>query len=400
MKSDLTKLEARRIALHAQGFCNQNRDNKKNWSAIASTIKDLHLLQIDSVNVLVRSHYLPLFSRLGNYDRSVLDKRTLESTNRHVFECWAHEASLVPMDMHPLMRWRMNRAKTGTHMYSSMIRFATDEKAFLKKTLEHIRKTGPTGASAIPNSGKGEGGWWGWSKGKMTMETLFAQGLVTTTKRDKFERIYDVPERVIPSEVLNAATPTESETFRTLICLSAQALGIATEFDLRDYFRLPIVETKTAISECVENGDLIPVNVDGWTMPTYIHKSTKLPRKAGGTALLSPFDPLCWERDRTERLFNFHYRIEIYTPQPKRKFGYYVLPFLNGEDISGRVCLKADRENGTLRANAIHHEEMVDPEETAKAMAGELVKMAEWLGLPNVEVKKSGNLAKALLPHF
>ena len=399
MKSELTKLEARRIALHAQGFQNQNRDTKKNWSAIASTLKDLHLLQIDSVNVLVRSHYLPLFSRLGNYDRSVLDKRTLEATNRHVFECWSHEASLVPMEMHPLMRWRMNRARSGNGTYRSMSQFAKDEKVFLKKTIQHIRKNGPMGASSIPGSGKGEGGWWGWSKGKMTMETLFDQGLVTTHRRDKFERIYDVPERVIPSEILNAATPSESETFRTLISLSAQALGIATEFDLRDYFRLPIAETKAAIAECVENGDLIPVKVDGWTKPTFIHKSTKLPRKAGATALLSPFDPLCWERDRTERLFNFHYRIEIYTPQPKRKFGYYVLPFLNGEDISGRVCLKADREAGTLRANAIHHEEMVDPAETAKAMAGELVKMAEWLGLPNVEVKKSGNLAKYLIKH-
>jgi uncharacterized protein len=176
------------------------------------------------------------------------------------------------MDMHPLMRWRMDRAKAGTQMYSSMIRFAKDEKAFLKKTLDHIRKTGPTGASAIPGSGKGEGGWWGWSKGKMTMETLFAQGLVTTTKRDKFERIYDLPERVIPSDILNAATPSEAETFRTLISLSAQALGIATEFDLRDYFRLPIAETKTAITECLENGDLIPVTVDGWTNPlTFIN---------------------------------------------------------------------------------------------------------------------------------
>ena len=400
MKSELTKLEARRIALHAQGFQNQNRDTKKNWSAIASTIKDLHLLQIDSVNVLVRSHYLPIFSRLGEYDRSVLDKRTLESTNRHVFECWSHEASLVPMELHPLMRWRMDRARAGNGTYRSMNQFAKDQKPFLKKTLEHIRKNGPTGASAIPGSGKGEGGWWGWSKGKMTMETLFDQGHVTTHRRDKFERIYDVPERVIPLEVLNRSTPLEAETFRQLISLSAQALGIATEFDLRDYFRLPIAETKTAIAECVENGDLIPVKVEGWTKPSFIHKTTKLPRKAGGTALLSPFDPLCWERDRTERLFNFHYRIEIYTPQSKRKFGYYVLPFLHGEDLSGRVCLKADRETGTLRANAIHMEEMVDSEETAKAMAGELVRMAEWLGLPNIEIRKSGNLSIALTKHF
>ncbi|MDE2446176.1 MAG: YcaQ family DNA glycosylase [Alphaproteobacteria bacterium] len=400
MKSSITPCEARRIALHAQGFQNQSRDKRVTWGQMAAALRDLHLLQIDSVNVLVRSHYLPLFSRLGDYDRAALDKRTLEASNRQVFECWSHEASLVPLDLHPLMRWRMNRARAGNGIYKSMDRFAKDEKAFLKKTLEHIRKTGPLGASAIPGSGKGEGGWWGWSKGKMTMETLFDHGLVTTARRDKFERIYDVPERVIPAEVLNLPTPNEPETFQHLIIRSAQALGIATEFDLRDYFRLPIAETKTAIAECVENGELLPINVDGWSKPYYIHAATKLPRKAGGTALLSPFDPLCWERDRTERIFNFHYRIEIYTPAEKRKFGYYVLPFLNGEDLCGRVCLKADREAGILRANALYHEDMVDPEETAEAMAAELKRMAGWLGLANIEIKKSGNLAAAVAKHF
>jgi uncharacterized protein len=400
MKSSITPREARRIALHAQGFQNQSRGTRKTWAHMAAAIRDLQLLQIDSVNVLVRSHYLPLFSRLGAYDRATLDKRTLEPADRHVFECWSHEASLVPIELHPLMRWRMNRARAGNGIYKSMDRFAQNEKAFLKKTLDHIRKTGPTGASAIPGSGKGEGGWWGWSKGKMTMETLFDHGLVTTARRDKFERIYDVPERVIPSEILNAPTPDEPEIFRQLIVRSAKAMGIATEFDLRDYFRLPITETKTAIAECVESGDLIPIAVDGWAKPTYIHAQAKLPRKAGGTALLSPFDPLCWERDRTERIFNFHYRIEIYTPAEKRKFGYYVLPFLNGEDLCGRVCLKADREAGVLRANALHHEDLVDPQSTANAMADELTKMAAWLGLPNVEIKKSGNLAAAVSRHF
>ncbi len=400
MKSSITRAEARRIALHAQGFQNQARDSRKNWSAIAATINKLHLLQIDSVNVLVRSHYLPLFSRLGNYDRSVLDERSLENKNRHFFECWAHEASLVPMDLHPLMRWRMDRARAGNGTYGSMNRFAKTEKTFLKKALEHIRNNGPTGASAIPGSGKGEGGWWGWSKGKMTMETLFDQGLVTTARRDSFERIYDIPERVIPAEILNRPTPHEAEAFRQMISLSAQALGVATELDLRDYFRLPVVEARTAIAECAEEGSLIPIAVDGWDKPAFIHQTTKLPRKAGATALLSPFDPITWNRERAERLFNFHYRIEIYTPAPKRKFGYYVLPFLHGEDLSGRICLKADRETGTLRANAIHHEEMVDPAETAKALSGELVKMAAWLDLPNIETRKSGNLAAALAKHF
>ena len=400
MKSALTRTEARRVALHAQGFQNQSRDGKKNWPAISKTIDPLLLLQIDSVNVLVRSHYLPLFSRLGNYDRSILDKRTLETKNRHMFECWAHEASFVSLQHHRLVRWRMDRALAGNARYGSMSQFIKQEKSFLKKTLEHIQKNGPTTASSIPGSGKGEGGWWGWSKGKMTMETLFSQGLITTTRRDGFERIYDVPERVIPSDVLNEATPSEGEAFRTSMVLAAKALGVATEVDLRDYFRLPIAEARRALAEVVENGDLLEVKIDGWDRPAFTHKSTKIPKKAGCTALLSPFDPLTWNRERAERLFNFHYRIEIYTPQPKRKFGYYVLPFLHGEDLCGRVCLKADRETGTLRANAIHHEEMSDPAETAKAMAGELLKMAEWLGLPHIEVKKSGNLALSLKKHF
>ena len=396
MKSTLTRAEARRLALHAQGFQNQSRDGKNNWAAISKTIDPLLLLQIDSVNVLVRSHYLPLFSRLGNYDRSILDKRTLETKNRHMFECWAHEASFVPMQHHPLVRWRMDRALAGNARYGSMSQFIKQEKSFLKKTLQHIQKNGPTTASSIPGSGKGEGGWWGWSKGKMTMETLFAQGLITTTRRDGFERIYDVPERVIPAEILNQATPSEDDAFRKSIVLAAKALGVATEVDLRDYFRLPVAEARKALAETFENGDLIEVKVDGWDKKAYIHKSAKISKKAGATALLSPFDPLTWNRERTERLFNFHYRIEIYTPQPKRKFGYYVLPFLHGEDLCGRVCLKADRETGTLRANAVHVEEMVDPEAIAKAMASELVKMAEWLDLPNIQIKKSGNLAQTL----
>ena len=400
MKASLTQAEARRMALAAQGFENQPRDKRVNWPKLATTIKRLHLLQIDSVNVLVRSHYLPLFSRLGNYDRQTLDHRSLKTENRHLFECWAHEASLVPMDLHPLMRWRMDRARAGNGTYRSMNQFALREKSFLNKTLAHIQKNGPTTASAIPGSGKGEGGWWGWSKGKMTLETLFDQGLVTTTRRDGFERIYDVPERVIPSEILNLPTPRESQAFKQLIELSAQALGVATETDLRDYFRLPIAEARKAIAEAVDEGTLIPVSVETWKKPAYLHKSAKLPRQAGGTALLSPFDPICWNRDRAERLFNFHYRIEIYTPAHKRKFGYYVLPFLMGDSIAGRVCLKADRENQTLRANAIHAEDFTDHPSTAKALAIELKRLADWLGLPNIEIRKSGNLAAALSKHF
>lgn len=395
MKS-LSLDQARRIALAAQGFDNRHRGSTPNWGAIARTIDKLHVLQIDSVNVLVRSHYLPLFARLGNYDRAVLDKRSLNTKNRHLFECWAHEASLVPMELHPLMRWRMHRARAGDGIYHSMDRFAREEPEFLKSTLAFVEKNGPTRVRDVPEGGRGDGGWWGWSKGKMALETLFDHGLVTTSRRDGFERIYDIPERVIPAEVLARETPPEREVFRQLMAMGGAALGIGTEIDLRDYFRLPVADAKTALADCLADGSLIEVEVKGWKAPAYMHRDAKRPREAGGIALLSPFDPLVWNRERAERLFGFHYRIELYTPQEKRKFGYYVLPFLHHDKMAGRLCLKADRENNALLVNASYHEPDADPAETARALAPELRLMAEWLGLAEVKVARSGNLAAAL----
>lgn len=395
-KSSLSIFEARRLALSAQGFGLPRHDKPSNWQALAREIKRLHLLQIDSVNVLTRSHYLPLFSRLGNYDRANLDKRSLNPTNRHLFECWAHEASLVPMELHPLMRWRMNRARKGDSIYGAMSQFSIDEKAYLKKVLAFVKSHGPTAQSDLPDKSKGAGGWWGWSKGKLALETLFAQGLLTTAKRESFERFYDLPERVIPAEILNLPTPPEREVFMRLIGLSAQALGFGTEFDLRDYFRLPVNETKQAIAAALEEGILLPVTVQGRKMPTFIHADAKIPRKVTASALVSPFDPICWDRPRAERLFNFHYRIELYTPAAKRKFGYYVLPFLHGDTFGGRVCLKADRENGVLLANRSHMEPGLDHEDVAAALAAELQRMSNWLGLGHVHVGTSGNLAPEL----
>lgn len=366
------------------------------WAKIARTIRQINLLQIDSVNVLVRSHYLPVYSRLGAYSHATLDARAFSKPKRALFECWAHEASLLPLDLHPLMRWRMNRARAGKGTYGSMDRFAADEKAYMTSVLDFVRSHGPTAVSDLPNAGKSAGGWWGWSKGKMALECLFDQGLVTTATRQGFERIYDLTERVIPAEVLDRPTPAEGESFRSLLDLSARALGIGTEFDLRDYFRLPVAETKQALADLLEDGALVPVSVQGWKQQAFVHREATLPRRAGGTALLSPFDPLVWERARAERLFDFHYRIEIYTPAPKRKFGYYVLPFLSGDRIVGRVCLKADRQAGVLRANAIHAEPHADSAETAAALAGELRLMARWLGLAGVEAGRRGNLVSHL----
>ncbi|PZF76864.1 winged helix-turn-helix domain-containing protein [Aestuariivirga litoralis] len=396
MAESLSLAQARRVALAAQGFSLPDRTRKVTWAHMAPMIRRLNLLQIDSVNVVARSHYLPLYSRLGAYAHETLDQRAFGRRNRALFECWAHEASLLPLELHPLMRWRMARARAGDGTYKSMDQFGREERAYLAQVLDFVTRNGPTVASEVPGGGKAEGGWWGWSRGKLALETLFDQGLVTTATRDGFERLYDIPERVIPSDVLARPTPPEPEAIRQLLDLSARALGVATEIDLRDYFRLPIPETKTAIAELVEDGVLLPVKVEGWKPQGFLHREARFPRKAGGTALLSPFDPVVWERSRAERLFEFHYRIEIYTPAKKRQFGYYVLPFLHRERIAGRVCLKADRQAGVLRANASHHEGHADPGETAEALAGELRLMAGWLGLQEVAAGPSGNLARAL----
>ncbi len=384
------------MALGAQGFVQQSRDGAASWPAMKRELKRLHLLQIDSVNVLCRSHYLPLYSRVGAYDRAALDKRTLHMKGRELFECWAHEASLVRMELHPLMRWRMGRARKGDGIYLHMDRFAREEKAYLKQVLAFVQSHGPTAQSDLPEQHKGAGGWWGWSKNKLALETLFDQGLVTAAKRDGFERFYDVPERVIPADVLAQPTPKERDCFLQLIELSGRALGVGTDFDLRDYFRLPVAEAARAVEDAVDSGILLPVKVEGWKRPAYVHRDAKLLRKVGGTALVSPFDPICWYRDRAERLFNFHYRIELYTPAAKRKFGYYVLPFLHGERFAGRVCLKADRQNSRLLANHCHIEAGCDHAETAAALAAELNCMAAWLGLSGVEVGGTGRLAEEL----
>jgi uncharacterized protein len=300
------------------------------------------------------------------------------------------------MELHPLMRWRMDRARKGDGTYREMNRFGREEKAYLKSVLKFIETNGPTAQSDLPTKHKGAGGWWGWSRNKLALETLFDQGLLTTSHREGFERIYDIAERVIPAEIVALPTPDERDAMLQLIDLSGQALGISTEFDLRDYFRLPVADAKRAITSAVEEGILQSVSVPGWKHQAYLHRSAKLPRKVGASALVSPFDPIAWDRDRAERIFNFHYRIELYTPAPKRKFGYYVLPFLHGDHFAGRVDLKADRQTGTLRVNASHIEDGKHPEDCAADLAAELKRMAAWLGLSELKVEPIGNFAAQL----
>jgi len=397
MKNDrLSNAQARRLALVAQGFANPKRDGTASWTRIESAIGRMNLLQIDSVNVLVRSHYLPVFARAGHYSHDTLDQRTFGRRKRRFFEYWAHEASFLPLELYPLMRWKMERALKGAGEHKYLEKFARDQKPYVDEVRRHVRSNGATAVSDLPDPGDRTGNWWGWNKGKIALEYLFHTGEVTAATRRVFERLYDLPERVFSAEMLNAPAPSEDEAVRRLIDMSARALGVASEADLRDYFRLPVDAFKKALPELVEDGVLLPVEVEGWTIKAYRHRDTGAPRKAGTNTLLSPFDPLVWERSRAERLFNFRYRIEIYTPAHKRTFGYYVLPFLHEGRIAARVCLKSGRTEGALRVNSAHQEAHADTGHTARALAEELKLMANWLGLERVAVGERGDLAEAL----
>jgi len=386
-RTKLSLAQARRIALAAQGF-HEARPDGAGLRHVKRQLQRSHLLQIDSVNVLVRAHYMPLFSRLGAYDRDLLERIAYHPKKRGTFEYWGHEASLIALDLHPHLRWRMARAARGEGIYGGLARFGRDKRAFIEAVRREIALRGSLSAGELSNGGKSQGSWWGWSDGKRALEWLFWAGEVTTATRRGFERVYDLPERVLPSEVLNAPTPPEDEAQRELLRRSIRALGIASERCLRDYFRLEAQDAKARIPELVEAGDLVPVTVEGWNGPAYLDPQAKMPRRVEARALVSPFDPIVWERTRTERLFDFRYRIEIYTPVEKREFGYYCLPFLLGERIVARVDLKADRAGGNLIVHSVHPEAGVPPEEIAPALGEELRLMAEWLGLSRINAPK------------
>ncbi|MFZ0602100.1 MAG: crosslink repair DNA glycosylase YcaQ family protein [Roseiarcus sp.] len=379
----LSLAEARRIALAAQGF-GAPRPEKVTAARWMRTVDRLSLHQIDSVNVLVRAHYLPAFSRLGPYDRSLIDTAAWgRPKKRRLFEYWAHEASLLPLSLHPLLRWRMARADRGEAGWKGLRLFAGERRAEAEALLERIRNEGPRAASELEEK-RGRSGWWEWGNAKQALEWLFWAGRITTaTRRGGFERVYDLTERVIPAEILALPTPHEKEAQRALVERAASALGVATAGELRDYFRLRPDEGRQAIEALVEVGVLEPVEVPGWTHLAYLHRNARRPRRISARALLAPFDPMVWERSRAERLFDFHYRIEIYTPADKRQHGYYVLPFLLGDRLVARLDLKADRQAGRLLAHAAHLEPHA-PTDVMDAISEELQAMADWLQLGEV----------------
>ncbi|WP_206240172.1 winged helix-turn-helix domain-containing protein [Novosphingobium terrae] len=375
--------QARRIALAAQGF-GARRPEAVGPNQMTKLLDRIQLHQIDSVNVVSRAHYLPAFSRLGPYDRQDLDRLAWgPRPKRKLFEYWAHEASLLPFDLQPLLRWRMEQADRGDAGWNGMRDFATSRRAEPMALLEKIRQEGPLSVSDFETH-KGQSGWWEWSDTKRALEWLFWAGHITTaTRRGNFERVYDLPERVIPARILDLSTPSEEDAHRALIERAARAHGIATDKELRDYFRQPPAEARAAILSLAEEGVLLPVSVPGWRH-AWLHRDARRPRRIEVQALLVPFDPLIWERDRVERLFGFRYRIEIYVPAEKREYGYYVLPFLLGDRLVARVDLKADRANSRLLVKSAHFEPDA-PAESREQLGIELDSLAGFLGLDGVE---------------
>jgi uncharacterized protein YcaQ len=390
--STLSTAQARRVALVAQGF-RDPRHTTPTMRTFARTLSRTAVLQIDSVNVLARAHYMPLFSRMGPYDRGLL-KRAAEQRPRRIVEYWAHVAAFMPVELWPHMRHRMARYRAEGHAWMGM----PARHELVDSLLAEITDRGPCSARDLDDGlPRRKDNWgWNWSESKKALEYLFLAGELTVSGRNSaFERLYDLPERVIPREHLDAPEPTVHEASVELLRRAAVAHGVGTEQDLRDYFRMEVEPTKPALGELLETGELLPVRIEGWRRPAYLHRDAALPRRVRARALLSPFDPVVWERVRTEQLFDFRYRIEIYVPEHKRVHGYYVLPFLLGDRIVGRVDLKADRRGGALQVLSSWAEPHA-PEETATELAAELAALAGWLGMDAVAVHPRGDLAAEL----
>ncbi|HEX4768888.1 MAG TPA: winged helix-turn-helix domain-containing protein [Lichenihabitans sp.] len=395
--ADLTSLsrrEARRIALRAQGLL-RARPPRPLMHHLMAMIGRLGLVQIDSVNVLARAHYMPAFSRLGAYDAGLMDLAAWTG-RRRLFEYWGHEASLLPVETQPLLRWRMAAAAEGSGTWGNLARFAAERPERVREVLAEINDRGPLAAADLGGA-RGTGPWWGWSDDKRALEVLFWRGQVgVSTRRGAFERVYDLPERILPAAVLSRPAPPKAEAQRGLVRIAAQALGIATGGDLAAYFRLPVTDARARVAELVEAGELRPVRVEGWPQQAYLAPGADLPRRAAAAALISPFDPLLWERPRTERLFGFRYRLEIYTPAHKREHGYYVLPFLLGDRLVARLDLKADRARSRLMVLGAHAEPGTQPRRIAEALWPELDRLAHWLGLGTILFEGRGDLVPML----
>ncbi len=390
----MSAAQARRLALGAQGFARSRPTGRVDRRHLRGVLDRIGLIQIDSVNVLVRSQELPLFARLGPHPRSLIHDATADG---ELFEYWVHEASHVPTAHHPLYRWSMQRRLR----WPALQRLAEERPGFIDEVYDHVAEHGPIAAGDLKQREGKKGSWWDWDDGKIALETLFHEGRISARRRAAdFARLYDITERVVPAHVLALPSVPERDARKQLLVHAARYHGVATLADLTDYHRMKVPHCRPLVAELVESGELVEVAVEGWTSPGYVVPDVTIPRRVAARALLSPFDPVVWQRERAERIFGFRYRIEIYVPQPKRVYGYYVLPFLLGDELVGRVDLKADRANATLLVQAAWIEPTAEADgraaEVASEMFAEMSSLATWLGLERVEIVGAGNLAGAL----
>lgn len=383
----LTKDQARRYALAAQGFNEGRASGRVDVRHFRRVIDQIGLIQLDSVNVFSRTHYLPFFSRIGVYDRDSLDEWIWDSGE--MFEYWGHEASVIPVRDHRLFRWRMEQSLKWRRLKE----LEENQPGYVEDVYRQVSERGPLQTRDLDKPGERDGSaMWGWNNGKVALEVLFLQGRVTTSHRPNFVRMYDVTERVIDPKHLEGSAPIHDEALTELLMKASTALGVATADDLADYYRMRMPAARPLVRRLVDDERLIEVEVEGWEKPAYLDPDATLPRKARGTALLSPFDNLIWYRPRVERLWDFHYRIEIYVPEPKREYGYYVLPFLLDGMLVGRVDLKTDRRSNLLKVQGAYSEPDVDQKAVGRALRKELDLIVSWLGLEDLSVARNGDL--------
>ncbi|QQS26075.1 MAG: YcaQ family DNA glycosylase [Actinomycetota bacterium] len=385
----LSAAAARRIAIAAQGLAEPRPGGRVDRRHLRRVLDRVGLVQIDSVNVVARSQELVLFARLGPHPRSLIPDATAAG---ELFEYWGHEASHIPSRDHRLYRWKMQAARDGA-AWPGVLTMQRERPHYVEDVYRRVADGGPVMAGELSERVGPKGPWWDWDHAKLALEYLFWVGRLTATRRSgDFARVYDLPERVVPAQHLDAPTPDEHAARKELLVRAAASLGVGTDADLADYHRQKVTRCRALLGELVAEGRLLPVSVEGWSSPAYAHPDARVPRRVDGArALLSPFDPLVWYRARAERLFDFHYRIELYTPRPKRRFGYYVMPFLLGESIVARVDVKADRAGGALVVPGAFTEAHADPAAVAGPLAEELSQMAAWLGLGRVAVGDAGD---------
>lgn len=400
----LTTRQARMLAIRAQGFHQLDSPDSTNnasvvgWRQMKVSLLTMGALQIDAINTVIRSHYTPLYSRLGPYDRATLDKHLFTPRKKpgqsHFFEYWGHECSVLPLELYPLFRWRMEDAKKGVGIYKQLHQIVREKPAFIASVKEQLHRS-PMSCRELGSDRRGPG-MWEWSESKQALEYLFSTGEVASAGRRGFERVYCLAHHVVPEALLQHPERTRLEAQSDLMEFAANAMGVATEADLRDYFRLSAVDGKAALAQLLTQGKLLEASIEGWSKPAYIPPETSIPRQARVSTLLTPFDPLVWHRDRAKRLFDFDYKIEIYVPQEKRRYGYWVMPFLHNGDIVARVDLKADRDADCLIVKGAWTEPSHVSTEIAAPLCHELNRLADWLGMSTCRIGKNGDLSKHL----